>query len=145
MFDFGLGSTELLLIAIVAIIVVGPKDLPRLLRAVGQVMTKVRSLAREFQSHLDEAAREAGIDDVKKEISKATDFTKDLDSGDDDLSKAFEDAASDLKGDPIRDAEVDKKPAASKPAKKKPRAKKPAAKRSKASAASSAPLEKAGS
>ncbi len=75
MFDFGLGSFELLMIAIVAIIVVGPKDLPKLLRAVGQFMTKVRSMAREFQGYIDEAARDTGLDDVKKEVNKMTNFT----------------------------------------------------------------------
>ena len=77
MFDFGLGTFELLMIAIVAIIVVGPKDLPKLLRTVGQFMTKVRGLAREFQGYMDEAARETGLDDVKSEVSKMTDFSVD--------------------------------------------------------------------
>lgn len=74
MFDFGLGSTELILIAIVALIVIGPRDLPKVLRTVGQVMTKVRAMAREFQGHIEDAAKESGLDDLKKDISKATDF-----------------------------------------------------------------------
>ena len=74
MFDFGIGSFELMMLAIVAIIVVGPKDLPKLLRTIGQFTTKIRGMAREFQGYLDEAARETGIDDVKKEVSKMTDF-----------------------------------------------------------------------
>lgn len=79
MFDFGIGSTELILIGIVALIVIGPRDLPKVLRTVGQVMTKVRSMAREFQGHIEDAAKEAGLDDLKKDINKATNFsTKDL-------------------------------------------------------------------
>lgn len=68
MFDFGVGYTELLVIAIVAIIVVGPKDLPRVLRAIGRMTAKMRGLAREFQGHLDSAMRESGFDEVKKDL-----------------------------------------------------------------------------
>ncbi|NNJ74232.1 MAG: twin-arginine translocase subunit TatB [Anderseniella sp.] len=74
MFDFGIGSTELMLIAVVALIVIGPRDLPKVLRTVGQVMTKVRAMAREFQGHIEEAAKDTGLDDLKKDISKATNF-----------------------------------------------------------------------
>jgi sec-independent protein translocase protein TatB len=69
MFDFGIGYTELMVIALVAVIVIGPKDLPKVLRAFGRTMQKVRGMAREFQGHLDQAMREAGVDDIKKEIS----------------------------------------------------------------------------
>ena len=68
MFDFGIGYTELVVIALVAIIVIGPKDLPSVLRAFGRTMTKMRGMAREFQGHLDAAMKEAGLDEVKKEI-----------------------------------------------------------------------------
>ncbi|CAN5369742.1 hypothetical protein BH10PSE7_BH10PSE7_27620 [soil metagenome] len=68
MFDFGIGYTELLVIAVVAIIVVGPKDLPRVLRAVGRMTAKMRGMAREFQGHLDSAMRESGFDEVKKDL-----------------------------------------------------------------------------
>lgn len=68
MFDFGVGYSEMFLIAVVAIIVIGPKDLPHVLRAFGRTMAKMRGMAREFQGHLDSAMREAGLDDVKKEI-----------------------------------------------------------------------------
>jgi sec-independent protein translocase protein TatB len=68
MFDFGIGYTEIFVIAMVAIIVIGPKDLPRVLRAVGKTVGKMRGMAREFQGHLDSAMREAGLEDVKKEF-----------------------------------------------------------------------------
>jgi sec-independent protein translocase protein TatB len=68
MFDFGFGYTELFVIAVVAIIVIGPKDLPRVLRAFGKTVAKMRGMAREFQGHLDSAMKEVGIDEVKKEF-----------------------------------------------------------------------------
>lgn len=68
MFDFGVGYSEMFLIAVVAIIVIGPKDLPNVLRTFGRTMAKMRGMAREFQGHLDSAMREAGLEDVKKEI-----------------------------------------------------------------------------
>jgi len=68
MFDFGFGYTELFVIAVVAIIVIGPKDLPRVLRGLGKTMAKMRGMAREFQGHLDSAMKEAGIDEVKREF-----------------------------------------------------------------------------
>ena len=68
MFDFGIGYTELVVITVAAIIVIGPKDLPRVLRALGKTMGKLRGMAREFQGHLDDAMREAGLDEVKKDL-----------------------------------------------------------------------------
>jgi len=70
MFDFGIGTSELLLIAMVALIVVGPKELPGLLRAIGRVVGKVKALASEFQGHLDDLAKESGVDDVKKKVQE---------------------------------------------------------------------------
>ena len=95
MFDFGLGSSELLLIAIVALIVIGPKDLPRLLRTMGQYMRKIQGMAREFQNHLNEAAKETGVDDVKKDIKGMTNFTvtADLDKHGAEIKKAIESGA----------------------------------------------------
>ena len=74
MFDFGVGYTEMFLIAVVAVIVIGPKDLPRVLRAFGKSMAKMRSMAREFQGHLDSAIREAGLEDVKKDLQSLKDI-----------------------------------------------------------------------
>lgn len=68
MFDFGVGYSEMFLIAVVAIIVIGPKDLPKVLRGFGKTVAKMRGMAREFQGHLDGAMREAGLDEVKTEI-----------------------------------------------------------------------------
>ncbi len=94
MFDFGIGSTELLVIVVVALLVVGPKDLPRLLRTIGNFVSKVRGLAREFQGHLDEAMRETGIDEVKDNVTKMKEFTvADLDKEFSELEKEFRDSA----------------------------------------------------
>lgn len=65
---FDLGWQEFLLVAIITIIVVGPKDLPRVIRSVSQWVRKARSMAREFQSSLEEVAREAELDDVRREV-----------------------------------------------------------------------------
>lgn len=69
MFDLGWG--EILVIAIVLILVVGPKDLPRVLRTFGRSMTKLRSMAGEFRSQFDEALKEAELDDVRKTVNDA--------------------------------------------------------------------------
>lgn len=59
---------EIMLIGAVALIVIGPKDLPRTLRAVGQTIGKVRRMAGEFQGHFNQAMREAELDEVRKEV-----------------------------------------------------------------------------
>jgi sec-independent protein translocase protein TatB len=69
MFDFGVGYSELLVLAIIAVIVIGPKDLPRVLRMFGQFMQKARGMAREFQGHVDSAMKDAGVDSLKKDLA----------------------------------------------------------------------------
>ncbi|MGB3814189.1 MAG: Sec-independent protein translocase protein TatB [Shinella sp.] len=65
------GWTEILVIAIVLIIVVGPKDLPQMLRTFGRMMSKMRGMAGDFRQQFDEALREADLEDVKKTIGEA--------------------------------------------------------------------------
>ena len=67
---FDIGWIELMVIAIVAIVVVGPKDLPRAMRFVGQWTGKMKKMAREFQGQFNEALREAELDTVKKDIEQ---------------------------------------------------------------------------
>ena len=62
---FDIGWSEMMVIAILALIVIGPKDLPRVLKSVSYWVRKARSLAREFQSGVDEMIREADLDDAK--------------------------------------------------------------------------------
>jgi len=72
MFDFA--WSELALIAVVALVVIGPKDLPRVMRVVGQWTRRARAIAREFQGSLDQMVREAELDEVKQHIDRATSF-----------------------------------------------------------------------
>jgi sec-independent protein translocase protein TatB len=62
---FDIGWTEMLVIAIVMIVVVGPKDLPKMLRTFGRTTTKLRAMAGDFRKQFDEALKEAELDDVK--------------------------------------------------------------------------------
>ena len=76
---FDIGWSELLLIGIVALIAIGPKELPGALRTLGQWMGKIRRMAAEFQGQFQEAMREAEIDQLKKDMddmaAKAKDYT----------------------------------------------------------------------
>lgn len=62
------GATELLVIAAIALIVVGPKDLPILMRRVGQWVARMRSMAMEFRSSFDELARQSELEDLRREV-----------------------------------------------------------------------------
>lgn len=67
---FDLGWSEMALILLVALIVIGPKDLPRVARTIGKWTAKARAMAREFQRSLDDMAREAELQDIKAEMEK---------------------------------------------------------------------------
>ncbi|MFL6798974.1 MAG: Sec-independent protein translocase protein TatB [Xanthobacteraceae bacterium] len=69
---FDIGWSELLLIGIVALVVIGPKELPGALRTLGQFTGKLRRMASEFQSQFHEAMREAEMADLKKEVDELT-------------------------------------------------------------------------
>ncbi len=83
---FDIGWVEMAVIAVLMIIVIGPKDLPKVLHTLGQWIGQARALARSFQDNLDDMVRESGIDDVRKEIETAVDYdiggeiTKTIDS-----------------------------------------------------------------
>ena len=70
MFDIGWG--ELVIIGVVALIVIGPKELPAVLRTLGQWMGKIRRMASEFQGQFQEAMREAEMADLKKQFDDTT-------------------------------------------------------------------------
>jgi sec-independent protein translocase protein TatB len=84
---FGIGWSEFVVIGVVALIAIGPKELPGVLRMVGQSLGKVRRMANEFQGQFQEAMREAEMADVRKEL--------------DDLSKSATDIGN---IDPVADA-----------------------------------------
>ncbi|MGH6968511.1 MAG: Sec-independent protein translocase protein TatB [Stellaceae bacterium] len=75
MFDFA--WSELALIAVVALVIIGPKDLPRVMKNVAFWVRKARSIAREFQGSLEDMVREAELDDVKRDLDAATRFNFD--------------------------------------------------------------------
>ena len=68
---FDIGWSELLIIAIVMIVVVGPKDLPKMLRAFGKATSRMRSTANEFRNQFNEALKEAELEDVKNIVDEA--------------------------------------------------------------------------
>ena len=68
---FDLGWTEMLVIGIVALIVIGPKDLPVMFRTLGQLMGKAKGMAREFSRAMNDAANDAGVSEVSKGLQAA--------------------------------------------------------------------------
>jgi sec-independent protein translocase protein TatB len=78
---FDIGWSEMAVVALIALIVIGPKDLPRVMRTVSHWVRKARGLAREFQSGIDDMIREADLADAKKALddAKRLDFDKALD------------------------------------------------------------------
>lgn len=71
---FDIGWPELLVVMVVALIVIGPKDLPAAIRAVTTILRKVRGMAAEFQSGLDEIVRESGMDEIKDSIDDVVSY-----------------------------------------------------------------------
>jgi sec-independent protein translocase protein TatB len=135
-----IGMSEMVVIGVVALIVVGPKDLPMMFRKVGTFVGKARGMARDFQTAMHDAAEESGVNDIKSSFDQAASL-KDL--GLDNLG-ASEKYSSDLK--PAADvpsvkppAEVTKKLAAKKAAAAK--AAKAEAAAAKKAAAKSAPTK----
>ncbi len=156
---FDLGMMEILVVGIVALIVVGPKDLPGLFRSVGKAVGKMKGMAREFQRSMDAAAKEAGVDEAMDGVKSAAgglkkatsfnpvDFNKDLKSMTKDAIKKNTILDDDAKAARLAKVEAEgvdvtakpeaaaakkttaKKTTAKKPAAKKPTAKKPAAKK----------------
>lgn len=103
------GFSEFLLIAIIALIVVGPRDLPLMMRRLGQFVAKGRRMANEFRAAFDDIARQTELDELRKEIQdlkKNTDITKAAD----DLKTYEQDVNSSIM------KETDAKPARAEPA-----------------------------
>ncbi|MAE44515.1 MAG: twin-arginine translocase subunit TatB [Magnetovibrio sp.] len=71
---FDIGWQELFIVAVLGIIIIGPKDLPRAIRAVSGLVRKARNMARDFQDGVDDVIREAELDDVKEQVEKVSRF-----------------------------------------------------------------------
>ena len=83
-----IGWSELLLIGVVALIVIGPRDLPHMFRALGRITGKVRSMAREFSSAMEDAARDSGLDEATKSLKDVRSLTSKRSLGVDALDRA---------------------------------------------------------
>lgn len=110
-----IGWSELLVIATVMIVVVGPKDLPKMLRAFGKATSRMRATANEFRRQFDEALNEAELDDVKNLVDEArkldprSKLTKVFDpirSAGEDLRAELQSTSSMSPADPSKPAEV---------------------------------------
>lgn len=108
---FDIGWTELLVVGIVALIVIGPRELPKTLRTIGQMMTKVRRMASEFQGQFNEAIREAELDELRKEAEKLSGITDPLGNFD-PLSQVKSEIESAVEGKTKSEAAATIEPAA---------------------------------
>ena len=129
-----IGWTEVLVISVVVLFVVGPRDIPKVLRTVGQWAGKIRGLAKEFRETVDDAIREAELDEVRKTVEAARGGFRDeiratVDPGG-ELTRSLQDirvpSESKKPGDATTEEEEDApaKPAASRPARRR-RARRP--------------------
>jgi sec-independent protein translocase protein TatB len=90
---FDIAWSEMVVIGAVALIAIGPKDLPKALRAVGAMTAKARRMASEFQDHFREAMREAELESVKQEVAN---IHQDLSSATSGLQSEFNSIGSQL-------------------------------------------------
>ena len=111
---FDIGWQELFIVAALAIVIVGPRDLPRVLKTVMSLVRKARGMAREFQSGIDDVVREVELDDLRKEANSIAnmdleeevksaldptgDLEKDMDMG--DVQQAIQDSADEMNTTP---------------------------------------------
>jgi sec-independent protein translocase protein TatB len=103
---FDIGWSELVVIAVVALIAIGPKELPGVLRMVGQWMGKARKMAAEFQGQFQEAMREAEMADLKKSFDEVKEAATGFTTGGGIMSSLQKDV-----GDALRIDDIDKPPA----------------------------------
>lgn len=84
---------ELLVLGILALIIVGPKDLPRLMYGAGKMMGRVRKMADEFRSGFDQMAKEVEIEEMRRELDelKQANISSDVESALGDADKAIRD------------------------------------------------------
>ena len=99
---FDIGWQELFLIGLVTILVVGPKEIPRVLRTVVAAVRKVRGLANDFQRGIDELARETELDEIRRDLEKSAtlDLERELEETIDlkgEMSEAVKELQAELK------------------------------------------------
>ncbi|MGP0091321.1 MAG: Sec-independent protein translocase protein TatB [Xanthobacteraceae bacterium] len=102
---------KLVIIGIVALIVIGPKELPAVLRTAGQWMAKVRRMAAEFQSQFQEAMREAEMADLKKQVDQISQTASNLPSHFDPIETARKEIQGAIEGKPAAPPEAASPPA----------------------------------
>jgi sec-independent protein translocase protein TatB len=101
----GIGFAELLLLGLAALIIVGPKDLPLMMRKIGQFVGKGRAMAREFQAAFDDIARQSELEELRKEIedlkqsNAVQQAADDLAAVEKDINEAVMRESGDLPGD----------------------------------------------
>lgn len=94
---FSFSGWEIMIVAAMAVLVISPKDLPRAMRTVGKYVGQARRMARGFQNQINDALREAELDDVRKEVSELGKIDPLADVRK-DMAKAGQDLKKDLKG-----------------------------------------------
>lgn len=135
---FDLGWQEFLMVAVVLVLVVGPKDMPRIMRSFSQVMRKAKSMAREFTTSLEDVANEADVKKILQDVKEGEfdDMANLLDGDIKDVANDMKDAAGvdDIKRDveSVQGKEVKPKASAKKAAAKPKSAKKTSAKKASA-------------
>jgi sec-independent protein translocase protein TatB len=118
---FDIGWSELVVIGIVALIAIGPKELPGVLRTVGTYMGKIRRMASEFQGQFQEAMREAEMADLKKQVDDMTDAATKGFTDFDPLGDVRKEVAS-LSSDPLATPTSTESAASASPASASPEA-----------------------
>lgn len=114
---FDIGWSELLVIGVVALIVIGPKDLPKALSTMGKWMARARAMARDFQNNVDDMVRQAELDELREQVQKARQFnlTDELEKSIDPDGGVRKTLAVEDFTSPVSGAKPDDKPPAPKP------------------------------
>jgi sec-independent protein translocase protein TatB len=108
---FDIAWSELMLISVVALVVIGPKDLPKAIYALGKWVRKARVVAREFQTHVDDMMRETELDELRREALKTRDMNikkmmEDTIDPQGEVSKAFDVGLTGHAGSPVDESAV---------------------------------------